>query len=134
MPSYNHVTLVGNLTRDPEARTLPNGDTVCDLGMAVTERFMTKAGETRELTTFVDVSTWGAQARACAEHLKKGRCVLVDGKLVSDTWEDKETGKKRTRVRVKANMVQFITPPAGVAAPQHGGGTFTSGSTSAPAQ
>lgn len=110
--TLNKVFLMGNLTRDPETKQAPSGDTVADLGLAVSEQFRSRAtGEVRETVTFVDVTVWGKVAENCGRYLTKGRPVFVEGRLVLDTWEDKATGQKRSRLRVRADRVQFLTAP-----------------------
>ena len=103
----NHVFLMGNLTRDPEMRTTPGGLTVADLGVAVSDNYKDKEGKLVERTCFADVVTWGRQAETCAQFLKKGAPVMVEGRLQFDHWQT-ESGEKRSRLRVKANRVQFL--------------------------
>lgn len=107
MSSMNRVYLMGNLTRDPEVRQTPSKTYVCDLSMAINEEWKSRDGEKKESTVFVQVVAWGRQAETCGEYLKKGSCVLVEGKLQYDEWEDKE-GNKRNKVRVRADRVSFI--------------------------
>lgn len=109
MASYNRVILVGNLTRDPEVRYTPSGTAVTDLGIAVNRSWTDRqTNERREETTFVDVTVWGRQAEVAGEYLAKGRQVLIEGRLQMDQWEDRETGQKRSRLRVVAeNMVML---------------------------
>lgn len=108
MPGFSQVTLLGHLTRDPELRYTPEGAAVCGLSVAVNHRFTRKDGEKAESVAFVDVSVWNRQAEACAEFLKKGRLVLVSGRLSQDRWEDPKTGQKRSRLQVVAASVQFL--------------------------
>lgn len=108
MPNINHVTLAGNLTRDPELRYIASGMAVCKLGMAVSNKYKTKTGETREDTLFVNVTVWGAGGEWCGEHMKKGAPVHVDGSLKMNEWEDKNTGQKRSTIEVTANRVQSL--------------------------
>lgn len=110
--TLNKVLLMGNLTRDPEMKQTPSGETVAELGLAVSEQFKSRTtGETREVVTFVDVTVWGAVAENCGKFLAKGRPVFVEGRLVLDTWDDKATGQKRSRLRVRADRVQFLYAP-----------------------
>lgn len=109
MPDLNSVMLAGNLTRDPELRYLPSGSAVCKMGLAVSRRYRTKDGEQREDTLFINVDTWNRSAEWCGENLKKGRAVLVEGRLKSDEWEDKNTGQKRTSISVFATRVQSLS-------------------------
>ena len=107
MTSYNRVVLVGNLTRDPELRTIPSGSAVVDLGLATNERYRNKSGETVENTCFVDVVAWGRQAETCSQYLKKGAAILVEGRLQLDQWLNGE-GQKRSKLRVRADRVRFM--------------------------
>ena len=111
MASYNRVLLMGNLTRNPEIRYTPSGTAVADLGLAVNENFKNKAGETVEQTCFVDVVVWGRQAETASEYLHKGSPVFVEGRLQLDQWESQE-GEKRSKLRVRADRVQFLGSPA----------------------
>ena len=107
MASINRVTLVGNLTRDPELRTTPNGKSVCTLGLAVNERYKNESGEWVEKPNFFDIVVWGAQAENCSQYLAKGRQIAVDGRLSFRSWEAQD-GSKRSKVEVIANTVQFL--------------------------
>ena len=109
MPDLNKVTLAGNLTRDPELRYIASGTAVCKLGLAVNRRFRSKEGEQREETSFIDVTVWGKSAEYAGENLSKGRPVLVEGRLKSDAWEDKNTGQKRTKLEVVADRIQGLS-------------------------
>ncbi len=104
MSSINIVVIVGNLTRDPESRTVGE-TTVCTLGVAVNER-VKSGGEWTERASFFDVEVWGAQAEACAKYLSKGRQVAVSGSLRQERWE--KDGQKRSKVVIHARDVQFI--------------------------
>ena len=100
MASFNKVILLGNLTRDPEVRYTPKGSAVCDLGIAVNRVYTTEGGERREEVTFVDVVLWARLAEIAGEYLRKGRPVFIEGRLQMDSWDDKQTGQKRTKLRV----------------------------------
>src|SRR5437764_1174164 len=108
MANLNKVLLLGNVTRDPEVRYTPKGSAVCDLGIAVNRAYTTDSGEKREEVTFVDVELWGRQAEVAAEYLKKGRPVFIEGRLKLDTWEDKQTGQKKSKLRVVGEGMQFL--------------------------
>ena len=108
MANLNKVLLLGHVTRDPEIRYPPKGSAVCDLGVAVNRAYTTDSGEKREEVTFVDVTLWGRTAEVASEYLKKGRPVFVEGRLQMDTWDDKQTGQKRTRLRVVAENMQLL--------------------------
>lgn len=111
MASLNKVLLIGNLTRDPEVRYTPKGSAVCDLGLAVNRVYTTESGERREEVTYVDVETWGRTAENAGQYLSKGRPVFVEGRLRMETWDDKQTGQKRTRMKVVADTLQFLGSP-----------------------
>jgi single-strand DNA-binding protein len=99
---------MGNLARDPELRYTPQGTAVSDLRLAVTTIRGGKGQERKEETVFIDATVWGRQAENCSEYLSKGRPVLVEGRLAQDNWEDKETGQKRSKIKVIASSVQFL--------------------------
>jgi len=107
MASLNKVILVGNLTRDPELRHIPSGAAVCDLGLAVSDKYKNKEGELVESTCFTDVVAWDRQAEACQQYLTKGSPILVEGKLQFDRWENEE-GQARSKLRIRANRIQFL--------------------------
>jgi len=114
MASFNKVILLGNLTRDPEVRYTPKGSAVCDLGVAVNRVYTTDSGEKREEVTYVDVVLWARLAEIAGEYLKKGRPIFIEGRLQMDTWDDKQTGQKRTRLRVVGESMQLLgSRPAG---------------------
>lgn len=108
MPSFNACFLMGNLTRDPEVRYTASGSQVTAFGLAVSRKFTTQAGVKDEEVSFFDIETWGRQAETCAEYLKKGSCVFVDGRLRQDRWKNASDGKSREKIRVRATRVQFI--------------------------
>jgi len=107
MAAFNKVILMGNLTLEPEIRYTPNVIAVCDLNIAINTPKGKGEGK-KEDTVFVDVTVWDKQAENCKEYLSKGRPVMVEGRLKMDTWEDKQTGKKRSKLGVVAQSVQFI--------------------------
>lgn len=102
----NTVTIVGNLTRDPELKALPTGTQVCDLGVAVNERIK-QGQEWVDRASFFDVTVFGSQAEACAKFLVKGRQVAVAGRLRQERWTDQQ-GQNRSRVKIVASEVQFV--------------------------
>lgn len=108
MPNLNKVMLMGNLTRDPEIKYTPKGTAVAELGLAINRVYSTDQGEKREETTFVDVELWGRTAELAGEYLKKGRPVYIEGRLKLDTWDDKQTGQKRSKMRVVGEVMQFL--------------------------
>jgi single-strand DNA-binding protein len=108
MASFNKVMLLGNLTRDPEVKYTPKGSAVADIGLAVNRTYTTDGGEKREEVTFVDVTMWGRQAEIAGEYLKKGRPLFVEGRLQLDTWDDKQSGQKRSKLRVVCENFQML--------------------------
>jgi single-strand DNA-binding protein len=115
MANLNRVLLIGNLTRDPELRYTPKGTAVTEIGLAVNRIFSGEDGEKKEETTFVDVTLWARQAEIAGQYLKKGRPVFIEGRLQLDSWDDKQTGQKRSRLRVVAENLQLLgsRPPEG---------------------
>jgi len=110
MADLNKVFLMGRLTFDPELRRTPTGTAVTELRMATTRSWPGRDGERREETLFIDVTVWDRQAETCCQFLRKGSSVHVEGFLRMDTWEDKNTGEKRSKIRVSADRVQFLDP------------------------
>ena len=108
MANLNRVLLIGNLTRDPELRYTPKGTPVTDFGLAVSRIYSGEDGEKKEETTFVDVTLWARQAEIAGQYLKKGRPVFIEGRLQLDTWDDKQTGQKRSRLRVVGENLQLL--------------------------
>jgi len=122
MASFNKVIIVGNLTRDPEVRFIPSGTAVCDITLAVNSQWTDrKSNERKEEVTFVEVTLWGRTAEIAGEYLGKGRPVLIEGRLHQDSWEDKETGQKRSKMKVIAESMQLLGSRDG------GGGSGNSG-------
>lgn len=106
--NYNRVTLAGNLTRDPQVRFFANERAVADFGLAINRRFKGPDGQQKEETTFVDVEAWGRTAELVGQYLTKGSPCFVEGRLRLDSWDDKKTGEKRSKLKVVAESVQFI--------------------------
>ena len=127
MASFNKVILLGNLTRDPEVRYTPKGTAVTELGMAVNRVYTAENGEKREETTFVDVTLWGRTAEIAGEYLKKGRPVFIEGRLQLDTWDDKTSGQKRSKLKVVGEGLQLIGSRPGGAGGGGGGDEEGSG-------
>ena len=107
MASFNKVLLMGNLTRDPQVKNLPNL-TVAEFGLATTRRYRTAAGEDREETAFVDCSAFGRQAEVINQFCKKGKPLFIEGRLKYDTWDDKQSGAKRSKLSVVVENFQFV--------------------------
>ena len=112
--SINCVLIGGNLTRDPELKFLPDGTAVCNFNVVVNEKYTDKKGEKKENVCFVEVVAWKKTAELAAEYLRKGSPVVVEGKLAQDNWEDKETGKKRSKTKLTASKVHFVGPKSEV--------------------
>lgn len=108
MASINTVLLMGNLTRDPELRYTSSGAAVCNVGLAMNSRFTTAQGEVREEVCFVDIEVWGKQAESLQRYKRKGETVFVEGRLKLDSWQDRDTNQKRSRLSVRADRIQFI--------------------------
>ncbi len=108
MASYNKVMLMGNLTRDPEVRYTPKGSAVADLAIAVNRVYTADNGEKREEVTYIDVVLWARLAELAGQYLKRGNPVFIEGRLQMDTWEDKQTGQKRSKIRVVGEVMQFL--------------------------
>ncbi len=109
MASFNKVILLGNLTRDPEVRYTTGGSAVCDITLAVNYQWMDKrTNERKEEVSFIDVTLWGRTAEIAGEYLAKGRPVLIEGRLQQDKWDDKETGQKRSKLKVVADAMQLL--------------------------
>jgi single-strand DNA-binding protein len=108
MANFNRVILVGNLTRDPELRYTPKGTAVAGISLAVNRTWKTETGESKEEVSFVDVDVWGRQAEVIAQYMRKGRPLLVEGRLKQDTWEDKTTHQKQSKLKVVLESFSFI--------------------------
>ena len=113
MANFNKVMLMGNLTRDPELRYTPKGTALATIGLAVNRNWTNEAGEKKEEVTFVDVEVWGRQAETIGQYLAKGRPIFVEGRLKLDQWDDKESGQKRSKLKVVCENFQFIGAPKG---------------------
>ncbi len=114
MANFNKVILAGNLTRDPELRYTPKGTAIAKIGLAINRRWTTETGEQKEEVTFVDVDAFGRQAETIGQYLKKGRPILIEGRLKLDQWDDKQTGQKKSRLGVVLETFQFLdSGPAG---------------------
>jgi len=130
MANFNKVILAGNLTRDPELRYTPKGTAIAKFGLAINRTWKNDAGETKEEVTFVDIDAFARQAEVIAQYFKKGRPILVEGRLRLDQWDDKQTNQKRSKLGVTLEGFQFLDSgrtdgapsearqrPGGVAAP-----------------
>jgi single-strand DNA-binding protein len=108
MASFNKVILAGNLTRDPELRYTPKGTAVARITLAVNRTYTLEGGEKKEEVSFVDVDVWGRQAEVISQYMKKGRPLLIEGRLKQDTWEDKNTKQKQSKLKVVLEGFSFI--------------------------
>ena len=108
MPNLNKVQLMGNLTRDPELKHTPRGTAICDLGLAINRTWKDDSGEKQEETTFVDVTFWGKSGEIIEKYVKKGQPIYIEGRLQLDTWEDKQTGQNRSKLKVTGESFQFL--------------------------
>src|SRR5437899_2400830 len=113
MASFNKVIIAGNLTRDPEMRYTPKGTAVAGFGLAINRKWKTETGETKEEGTFVDVDAFGRQAEVIAQYMKKGRPLLIEGRLKLDQWEDKNTHQKQSKLKVVLEGFSFIDSRGG---------------------
>lgn len=131
MASFNKVILVGNLTRDPQVRYTTGGTAVAEIGLAVSRQWFDKqSNQRKEETTFVDVTLWGRQAEVAGEYLAKGRPVLIEGRLQLDSWDDKDTGQKRSKLKVVGENMTMLgsrNDGGGGRAGGTGGGSASSG-------
>jgi single-strand DNA-binding protein len=108
MANFNKVILAGNLTRDPELRYTPSGKAIAKFALAINRTWTTETGEKKEDTTFVDIDCFGRQAEVISQYMKKGRPLLVEGRLKLDQWDDKQTGQKRSRLGVVLESFSFL--------------------------
>ena len=149
MANLNKVMLIGNLTRDPEVKHTAKGTVVADLGLAINRVWYNEQNQKQEDTTFVDVTLWGRQAEVAQQYLTKGSPCYVEGRLTLDTWDDKTTGQKRSKLKVVGEMLQLLgskpgggsgggggyseRPPQASSAPQQRSGP-PQGASAAPAE
>ena len=113
MPNFNKVILAGNITRDPELKYTPKGTAVCKFGLAINRTWKDDGGNKRDETTFVDVDAFGKTAELIGQYLKKGRPVMIEGRLKLDQWDDKQTGAKRSKLGVVVESFQFMDSGGG---------------------
>jgi len=128
MASLNKVMLIGNLTRDPEVRFTPKGSAVCDMAIAVNRRYVNDQGERQEEVTYLDVVLWNKTAELAGQYLSKGKPVYIEGRMQMDTWEDKATGQKRSKIRIVCENMQFLdSKGSGGGSGGGGGGNYQGG-------
>ena len=135
MSSFNKVIIMGNLTRTPELRTTPGGTPVCDITLALNDKYKDGQGNWQERVNFVDVTCWGKTAELVCRWKKQGESLLIEGRLQQDKWVDKETGKNRSKLKVVASNMTFVGRggggdggPRGNSAPQGSGNDEQNGS------
>jgi len=108
MANFNKVILAGNMTRDPELRYTPKGTAIAKFGLAVNRKWTGEDGQSREEVTFVDIDCFGKQAEVISQYLRKGRSILIEGRLKLDQWDDKQTGQKRSKLGVVLESFSFL--------------------------
>ncbi len=113
--SINQVIIMGNLTRDPELRSTPNGQSVCSFSLALNRSYKDQSGEWQDATDYIDVTAWAGLGERVSQYLTKGRRCLVTGRLQSRSWE--QDGQKRSKVEVLANDVTFLDSRGGESSP-----------------
>jgi single-strand DNA-binding protein len=128
--SFNQVILMGNLTRDPELRSTPSGQSVCSFSLALNRSYKSSNGEWQEATDFIDIVAWGPLGERVAQYLTKGRPALVNGRLQSRSWE--QDGQKRSKVEVVAQDVTFLGGGQGSSGSNDHGSSSSSASSDAP--
>ncbi|RYC76298.1 single-stranded DNA-binding protein [Candidatus Nanoperiomorbus periodonticus] len=111
--AFNKVILMGNLTADPEVRTTPSGQSVTSFSLAVNRTFRGSDGNRREETSFINCTAWGNTGETIAKYVGKGRQLLVSGRLQQRSWEDKETGKRRSAIDVIVEEFSFVNDGRG---------------------
>jgi len=109
MPSYNKVILLGNLTREPELRHLPSNMPVVQIALAVNERYKDKSGQWIDKANFIDCEAFGRTAEIINQYFQKGSPILIEGKLRMDQWEDRQSGQKRSKLKVVIDRFEFVT-------------------------
>ncbi len=128
MANLNKVMLIGNLTRDPELRHTPKGTAVAEIALAIKRIWNNEQGQKQEDVTFVDVTLWGRQAEVAQQYLTKGSPAYIEGRLQMDTWDDKATGQKRSKMKVVGEVLQLL------GSRNSPGGSAPSGASSPPPQ
>lgn len=126
---FNKVILMGNLTRDPEVRTTPSGQSVANFSLAVNRTWKGQDGSNQEAVSYIDCVAWGKTGEIIAQYVQKGRPLLVSGRLDQRSWDDKESGQKRSKVEVVVEDFNFVAGGAGGS----GGGSFGDSGASSPA-
>ena len=133
MKGFNKVTLMGNLTRDPETRTTPSGQTVTNFSLAVNRTWKGSDGQQQEAVSFINCVAWGKAGEIIAQYMSKGRALLVSGRLDQRSWDDKESGQKRSTVEVVVEDFNFVDGgQSSDGASGHASSTSTKDKSSAP--
>jgi single-strand DNA-binding protein len=130
---FNKVILMGNLTRDPETRNTPNGQSVTNFSLAVNRTWKGADGQQNEDVSYIDCVAWGKPGEIIAQYLGKGRAVLVSGRLDQRSWDDKESGQKRSKIEVVVEDFNFVGDGAGSGGSDGGSSSSSSSSSSKPA-
>ena len=120
MAYLNEVRLIGRLTRDPELRSTASGQPVCSIGLVTNRKYRAQDGTLREDSTFIDITCWGKLADTASRYLKKGRQVFIGGRLRFESWQDRQTGQKRSKLSVVADALQFLDSQFTQKAPEDG--------------
>jgi single-strand DNA-binding protein len=108
--NLNKVALAGRLVREPEVKFTTKGTAIAEIDLAVTRFFKTDDGQTKEETDFISVTAFGRTAEVLQKHAPKGRCIYLEGRLKLEQWDDKQTGAKRSKLKVIAEAMQFVGP------------------------
>jgi single-strand DNA-binding protein len=127
VPDLNNVVIAGRLTRDPELKYVSSGRAVCRISIANTRFYKDKNGERKEDTSFIDATVWDKYAEFVGEKLKKGRPVIVEGRLKSDSWEDKASGQKRSKIEIAAQRITALDWDENGRGGGGGGGSYGGG-------
>ncbi|MGK2860137.1 MAG: single-stranded DNA-binding protein [Thermoanaerobaculia bacterium] len=122
----NKVILVGRLGKDPEVRSTPSGQTVAEFTMATDEKYTDKSGNKVERTEWHNVQAWGRLGEICGQYLRKGKLIYIEGRIQTDSWDDKETGQKRYKTRITANEMKMLgSRGEGESGGSEGGGSYS---------
>jgi single-strand DNA-binding protein len=133
MANFNKVILAGNLTRDPEMRYTPKGTAIAQFGLAVNRKWKSETGEMKDEATFVEIEAWSGTAETICKYLKKGRPILIEGRLRYQAWDDKQTNQKRSKLSVVLENFQFLDSGRTEAGAAAGSSTRTAAAPAAPA-
>ena len=115
--NFNKAFVLGNVTRDPELRTTPSGQSVCSFGVATNRFYKNPSGERQQAVEFHNIVAWGRLSEICHQYLKKGSLVFIEGRIQTRSWQDKNSGEKRSRTEIVAENMQLGPRPGGIARP-----------------